>query len=222
MKTKSAKSGTRRATCANTPERILKAATRVFAAHGYREATTRMICAEAQVNIALVNYHFHSKAELYQAVIARLFGGTGGKLLSLCESVHDAASWRAAIQQWVEHSLSICAARKAPGVWVARLIGMEEAVPSALAQDIEAKFTQPVRHAFRRLLRMGMAEDDEVQVGLWAASVNAQCGIYALTQRDWAARFCPEGVTREAWLKLVAAHICEGIFARLSYHGERA
>ena len=59
-----------------TRDRILRAATKVFAEHGFREATTRMICAEAAVNSALVNYHFRSKADLYRAVIvSELFRG---------------------------------------------------------------------------------------------------------------------------------------------------
>jgi AcrR family transcriptional regulator len=201
----------------STQEKILAAATKVFAEHGFREATTRMICAEAKVNVALVNYYFRSKAELYKAVIAALFENTGKPLMAIPDAVTDAASWQRAVRAWVARSLAICAARKPPELWVARLIGIEECVPSELAQDIEEKFKKPVRQCFERVLRMAMKTDDPVEVNLWASTISAQSMIYALTKQGWAARFCPSGVSREEWLERVADHICAGIFARLSF-----
>ncbi|HPS05956.1 MAG TPA: CerR family C-terminal domain-containing protein [Kiritimatiellia bacterium] len=201
----------------NTQDRILYAATKVFAEHGFRAATTRMICAEAKVNVALVNYYFRSKAELYKAVIASMFEDTGKPLMSLPDTVHDQESWKKAMRMWICRSLAICAASKPPELWLSRLMGMEECVPSDLTQDIEEKFAKPVRQCFARLLRMAMKEDDPAEVNLWASSVNAQCVIYALTKRGWLARFClPEMDTRD-WLDKVGEHICAGIFARLSF-----
>jgi AcrR family transcriptional regulator len=202
---------------ANTQDRILAAATQVFAEHGFRDATTRMICAEAKVNVALVNYYFRSKAELYKAVVAALFENTGKPLLAIPDMVYDEASWRQAIRVWVARVLAICAASKPPELWVARLLSMEECVPSELTLDIEEKFGRPVRQSFFRLLRMGMAKDDPVEVGIWAGAINAQCIIYALTKQGWASRFCPPGVSREEWLDRLSDHICEGIFVRLSF-----
>ncbi|MDX9866359.1 MAG: helix-turn-helix domain-containing protein [Kiritimatiellia bacterium] len=204
-----------------TRDRILRAATKVFAEHGFREATTRMICAEAAVNSALVNYHFRSKAELYRAVIVSLFEHTGKPMMRITETVTDEASWKAAVRAWIERSLAICAASEPPEVWAARLMGMEECVPSELAQDIETKFAKPVRQCFQRLLRMGMKRDDPVEVGLWASAIHAQCVVFALTRPGWVERFCPPGVSREVWLRRVADHLCEGVFARLSYQGAR-
>ena len=52
-----------------TREKILAAATEIFAAKGFLRATVREICAKAKVNLALVNYHFESKEKLYEAVV---------------------------------------------------------------------------------------------------------------------------------------------------------
>ncbi len=215
MKTRAKKS--KHADGASTQDKILAAATKVFAEHGYRDATTRMICAEARVNVALVNYYFRSKAELYKAVIAELFKGTGQPLMALPDTVTDEASWEKAMRTWIRRSLEICGATEPPELWSARLMGMEECAPSELTQDIEQNFAIPVRRCFARLLSMAMKEDDPVAVKLWMSTVNAQCVIYALTKQRWATRFCPPEMTLKEWFDRVSNHICEGIFSRLSF-----
>ena len=52
-----------------TKERLLTAATKVFAERGFKETTVREICALAGANLAAVNYHFGSKDKLYSAVL---------------------------------------------------------------------------------------------------------------------------------------------------------
>jgi AcrR family transcriptional regulator len=54
-----------------TEERILAAATRLFAALGYDGASTRMIAEAAGLNIATVSYHLGGKRDLYLAVMER-------------------------------------------------------------------------------------------------------------------------------------------------------
>jgi TetR/AcrR family transcriptional regulator, regulator of cefoperazone and chloramphenicol sensitivity len=48
-----------------TKQRLLAAASEVFAARSYRDATIAEICEQAGANIAAVNYHFGSKENLY-------------------------------------------------------------------------------------------------------------------------------------------------------------
>ena len=47
--------------------RILQAAADLFADEGYKLASVRRICEAAHVNVAMVNYYFHSKEELHLA-----------------------------------------------------------------------------------------------------------------------------------------------------------
>jgi AcrR family transcriptional regulator len=52
-----------------TRERIRKVAERLFAGHGFKAVSLRLITAEADVNLAAVNYHFGSKERLIEEVI---------------------------------------------------------------------------------------------------------------------------------------------------------
>lgn len=52
-----------------TTRRILDAASCLFAEHGYDQVTVRMIAAEAEANVALINRYFGSKARLFAEVL---------------------------------------------------------------------------------------------------------------------------------------------------------
>jgi AcrR family transcriptional regulator len=56
---------------AKTRERILRAAERLFAEHGYDGVSVRRIAAAAHVQLAHLSYYFHSKLGLYRAVFQR-------------------------------------------------------------------------------------------------------------------------------------------------------
>jgi AcrR family transcriptional regulator len=56
---------------AQTRERLLDAAEKLFAARGFRATSIRDITAGARCNLAAVNYHFGGKVSLYRAMFHR-------------------------------------------------------------------------------------------------------------------------------------------------------
>ncbi|MEM1191500.1 MAG: TetR/AcrR family transcriptional regulator [Pseudomonadota bacterium] len=58
-------------TTAPRRERILDAAEELFAEHGFDGVTLRQIARRAEVDVALANYHFGKKLDLFQAVFER-------------------------------------------------------------------------------------------------------------------------------------------------------
>ena len=56
----------------NSKEKILTAATKLFAQKGFDGVSVREICKEASTNICMVSYYFGGKKELYQGIIDNL------------------------------------------------------------------------------------------------------------------------------------------------------
>lgn len=74
-----------------TRERILAAAERLFARHGFDGTTTRALTREAEVNLAAVNYHFGSKEGLLEAVFRNCFEPINRERLRLLDEAEARA-----------------------------------------------------------------------------------------------------------------------------------
>jgi AcrR family transcriptional regulator len=72
-------------------ERILDAAEGLFARHGFYGVSVRDITEAAEVDVALVNYHFGSKRELFAAVFQRRAEMLNPERLARLEEVRRAA-----------------------------------------------------------------------------------------------------------------------------------
>lgn len=75
-----------------TKDRILDSAERLFARDGFEATSLRAITAEANVNLAAVNYHFQSKEALVQAVIGRRMGPVTTRRLALLDAYEAEAA----------------------------------------------------------------------------------------------------------------------------------
>jgi len=67
----------------NTRHKILDAAEKLFARHGFESTSLRSIIASANVNLAAIHYHFRSKEGLIRAVIERRFAPVNDERLRL-------------------------------------------------------------------------------------------------------------------------------------------
>jgi len=64
----------------STRERLLKAASKLFAERGFAGVSTREIARVAKVNPAAIHYHFGSKKGLYIAVVKKIFLAHASKI----------------------------------------------------------------------------------------------------------------------------------------------
>ena len=75
----------------DTKQRILDSAERLFAENGFDSTSLRTIIADAQVNLAAIHYHFHSKDALLDAVILRRLEPINRRRLELLDACERAA-----------------------------------------------------------------------------------------------------------------------------------
>jgi AcrR family transcriptional regulator len=77
-----------------TTERILDAAERLFADHGFEGTSIRDIVNDAKVNLAAIHYHFRSKEALLEAVLARRISVVSAARLERLAAAEAAAAPR--------------------------------------------------------------------------------------------------------------------------------
>lgn len=87
--------------------RIVQAATRLFAEHGFHGVTTRQISAATGLNVATIHHHVGTKRNLYLRVIEALFeqeetviGGLIDRIGS--EALADRRTFRSAVNRLIE------------------------------------------------------------------------------------------------------------------------
>jgi len=83
-----------------TKERILDAAERLYAAHGFAETSLRQLTNEAAVNLAAVHYHFGSKEGLFKALVERRIGPINEERIALLDELE--ASGRPTLEAVLE------------------------------------------------------------------------------------------------------------------------
>lgn len=69
-----------------TSEKIISAARKLFEEKGFDQTSVRDIATLADVNVALINYHFESKENLFLAIIEESMDTTRMKITSICDS----------------------------------------------------------------------------------------------------------------------------------------
>ncbi|MEV6205108.1 TetR/AcrR family transcriptional regulator [Streptomyces sp. NPDC051771] len=181
-------------------ERILAAATRLFAERGYDATSTRAIGEAVGLNIATVAYHVGAKPELYRAVMRRAHLAQREAVtaalhrLSVCGPTPEET--RAALLGFVDSYLSFCLDHpEVPALWMRRWL----AEGGELA-EIETEFAGPlvaeVAAAVRTVLdRAGLGAGADVELLVftivWTAHSFGQAGVLDASGRRRGAHDLP-------------------------------
>ncbi|MGO9114663.1 MAG: CerR family C-terminal domain-containing protein [Thermoguttaceae bacterium] len=124
-----------------TNERLLAAATEVFADVGYRAATLREICRRGNANIAAVNYHFRDKEQLYTAVLEQAVLNAGEGLAQIAPD--QALPPKEKLQHFIQHLFRSLLGDDRP-VQLLRLIAHEMVEPTPVLGLAVEKAARPV------------------------------------------------------------------------------
>ncbi len=135
-----------------TKMRILTAAAKLFDAQGFDGTTVRQIAEAAQVNLALISYHFRGKRGVLEVLIAsyyetffRLLDEQQVRFQSLSPMDKLAAIVRLYVFFQRDHAE------------VTRLIQRELSVESMLAREVMTVYIQRWKHGFATAIEEGIA-----------------------------------------------------------------
>ena len=162
MKTKSGK----------TRERLLTAASRIFAEQGFQESTIADICERAETNIASVNYHFGDKESLYLEAWRYAFNQELDNHPSDGGIAEDAP-----VEQRLAGRIRSLIARVADdNSYSFAIINKEMAQPTRLLADILEKEINPQRLQMLALLKdcLGQAATEQ-RIHYCHTSIMGQC-----------------------------------------------
>lgn len=186
-------------------ERLLMAAMRLFAAHGFAKTSTRMIAQAAGANVAAISYYFGDKAGLYRALFSH--ESPGPKKDPECFSRPE-FSLRQALQGFYGQLLAQMCQGDLAQVRL-RLWFRELLEPTGLwAAEIDNSIT-PMHTALAALLcrHLGLARPDE-DLHRLAFSV-AGLGIQMMVTRDVIMAIQPQLITSAQAIETWAARLVD-------------
>lgn len=202
----------------STRNKLLDSAGQVFADFGYRGATVREICARAGVNVALVNYHFGDKLELYTEVLRHSIGAH--KIGIVQEALRSSAPPEEAFRALIHAMLQrVCHAER-PG-WHFRLMIHELAQPTPAMAAVIDETMRPIYDRFCELIGLMLdlpANHDKTR--LCAHSVIAQTVHYAHS-RHVNSRLWPELEMTSERISEISTHIADFSLAYLRGSGRK-
>ncbi|MEO3787749.1 TetR family transcriptional regulator [Actinocorallia sp. B10E7] len=142
-------------------ERILDAATLLFAEKGFEGASTRLIAEAAGLNIATVNYHLGGKRDLYLAVMERAAEkerrALGEVMRTFTPTAEDA-------HRLADRYLDFCVEHpEIAALWLRRWLSDAEDVTS-----LEAERVRPLVSRIVELARKAAGPEADVEYAVWS------------------------------------------------------
>jgi AcrR family transcriptional regulator len=159
-----------------TRDRILKAAERLFAEHGYDGTSIRAIVAKARVNQAAINYHFEGKDGLYREVLRSAFRALTDDQLAHADDV-TAMSREAALAEFIRRQLRPIAARDELSRHL-RIFNWETVRPTPVFRKLMSEEGTPFMGLAIDLVRRFLPEADRRTLVVAAIWLVGQCSVF--------------------------------------------
>lgn len=199
-----------------TRRRIVRAAEKIFAIKGYRAMTLRDVTREAQVNLAAVNYHFGSKANLMRAVIQDRFTPINEERLrrldQLAEShqpkpIPPAAIFNALIEPLYEQ-----AAKDSSSKQLIRIIGRAFTEPADFMRAMHKEFFTELSLRFLQELQRSCPQlpHDELQYRFFFAVSTMLGSIIEQTRLENVSRGALEPESMDVIAKRLVRYVVAG------------
>ena len=153
----------------NTKERILNAAEKLFAEHGFAGTSLRELTRAAQVNLAAVNYHFGSKDEVLRAVLRRIVEPVNQERLKMLSEVEEGTgskspSLEAILKAFIAPDLRLIRDLGERGVIITRFLGRSYTEPSNLVQELIKEHFSELGQRFLTALEKALPEISKEEI----------------------------------------------------------
>jgi AcrR family transcriptional regulator len=141
----------------DTKSRILDVAERLFGLKGFEATSLRDITAEAQVNLAAVNYHFQSKESLIDAVIIRRIEPVNHRRLEMLDSAGPHPTLEQILTAFIAPALEVRMESVAP------LMGRILSDPNQFIEKVFKTHLRPMLDRFSAELGKALPEIPEAE-----------------------------------------------------------
>lgn len=173
---------------ADTAERILDAAERLFVEHGYETTAVRAVTLAAGVNLAAVNYHFGSKEALIRAVLRRRLDVLNRERLSVLDAAEAAAGDAPVrpsviVQGFFGTVFRLAEDEATGGVMLLRLLGRMHAEPAAFIRTLLADEYEPVLARYKQALFRALPQVPRAEIA-WRLHFMLGATAYAIAGPD--------------------------------------
>jgi AcrR family transcriptional regulator len=159
-KRQNAHRGNDRSALGDTADRIVSAATRLFADKGYDGTSVKDICDAAGVNIAAINYHFVSKDNLCRHIIQQFAAENLDSARKTLQTSRNADDFKVRLEIFLRQTIETMIKQKD----IVRLIQQELDKPesrcSNLLRDTFTKHTQTLAEFFDQARKDGIGASD--------------------------------------------------------------
>jgi AcrR family transcriptional regulator len=159
-----------------TRDRIMKAAERLFAEHGYEGTSIRAIVAKARVNQAAINYHFDGKDGLYREVLHAAFQALTDLQLAHAQEVR-AMTPEDALREFVRRQLRPLTGRDELSRHM-RIFNWETVQPTAAFRKLLSEEAAPFMGLAVDLVRRFLPKSDHRTLVVAAIWLIGQCSIF--------------------------------------------
>lgn len=158
----------------DTKSRILDAAEKLFGFNGFEATSLRDITAEAQVNLAAVNYHFQSKDSLIDAVILRRIGPINRGRLEMLEAAGPNPTLEQILTAFLAPVFEQDIASVVP------LLGRMMSDPTQFVERVFKKYLAPISQRFQEALHRALPETPPMEL-LWRTHFTVGVMTHLLT-----------------------------------------
>ena len=201
----------------DTKERILDAAERLFATHGFAGTSLRSVTKEAGVNLAAVHYHFGTKEDLLRAVLSRIVIPVNRERLEMLEQVETEAgdqppSLEGILEAFIAPDLRLIRDLGERGVIITRFLGRSYTEPTEMVQALIREQYEELGQRFMQVAARSLPKVPQMEL-YWRFKLVVGVLTYILADTDRTEQYAEDLSDVDQTVRRLVAFLAAGLRA---------